>query len=385
MKRLPEKRGIKIAAVILLTAAVLGAVFAVWRANPIRDGLFSSDTISYVKGKVISVNDENIEESPDLPGRSVGVQNVTVEITSGDLKGERVTFDNYLSTTHSVEVREGTRVVLKCDCPEGVEPYYSIYQYDRTLGIVAAFAVFVIMTAAVGRTKGLRAAFALAVSVIVIAFALIPAVYNGAPPVPVTLVCCMVITAFTLILLNGAAEKTAVAMLATYVGLALSVAFYFIVSAMLRANGYALEETESLIMISRATGLHISDVMFCGVLLASLGAAMDTTMSISSSLFEITAVSPSIGKKGLFRSGMNIGGDMIGTMCQTLILAFVGTSVASLLVAVSYGTRIEQFISSDFLACEIIQGLTGSFAVILAVPVTSLLCAVFTGAKKAKN
>ena len=73
---------------------------------------------------------------------------------------------------------------------------------------------------------------------------------------------------------------------------------------------------------------------------------------------------------------MSIGGDMIGTMCQTLVLAFAGSSLATLLVLLSYGTQLQQFLSSDLVALEVLQALTGSLAVVLAVPVTAALCAL---------
>jgi len=359
-----------------LIAIVLISVFAVWKTNPIDYEMYRTDTISYVKAKVVSVNTAQLEESPDLPGRKTGVQNITVAFTEGDKKGKEIILDNLLSSTHSIVVAEGTRVVIKCDEPEGVEPYYSVYQYDRSTPIIIAFVIFLALIILVGKTKGLRAGISLLVSMIVIAFGMLPAIYNGKSPTVVTFVVCVVISAVTLILLNGFSLKTAVAVISTFIGLVASILFYSIVADILMVTGYALEETEDLILISRNTGLKVSEILFSGILLGSLGAVMDTAMSIASSLFEIADNSPKIKSKELYSSGLNIGRDMIGTMCQTLVLAFTGGSIASLLVMLSYGTRFNQFLSSDFLAAELLQALTGSFAVILAVPITAWLCYV---------
>ncbi|MBE6573884.1 MAG: hypothetical protein E7652_05775, partial [Ruminococcaceae bacterium] len=125
-----------------LIAIVLISVFAVWKTNPIDYEMYRTDTISYVKAKVVSVNTAQLEESPDLPGRKTGVQNITVAFTEGDKKGKEIILDNLLSSTHSIVVAEGTRVVIKCDEPEGVEPYYSVYQYDRSTPIIIAFVIF---------------------------------------------------------------------------------------------------------------------------------------------------------------------------------------------------------------------------------------------------
>lgn len=357
----------------IMILAILTAVLVSWKVYPIDYELYRTDTISYVRARVNAVNTEELEESTDLPGRRLGVQNITVTFTQGDKKGEEVTFDNLLSTTHSVEVDEGTRVIVKCDEPEDVVPYYSVYQYDRSLAILIAFAIFFALICIVGKTKGLRAGIALMISILIIAFGMLPAIYNGVSPILATFLVCIAISAVTLILLNGLSLKTAVAILSTLLGLIASVLLYAIVADILKVTGYALEETEDLILVSRHTGLRVSDIMFAGILLGSLGAVMDTAMSIASSLYEIIDQSPKIKSSQLFTSGMNIGSDMIGTMCQTLVLAFTGGSVASLLVMLSYGTRFNQFLSSDFLAAELLQALTGSFAVILTVPITALV------------
>ncbi len=361
----------RIIAAALMIVAVLCAVIVVRALHPIEYALYSTDGISYEKAKVVSVNSQKLEESPDTPGRNIGVQNITVEFTTGKQKGETATFDNYLSYVHSIEVSSGTRVVVKCDTPEGVTPYYSLYQYDRTPGMIAAFVLFAAMLLIVGKKKGVMAGLALIISILVIAFGLLPLVYNGFSPVVATFGACILITVVTLVLLNGFSKKTGIAMLSTFVGLIVSVGVFILTAKILKVTGYSIEETENLIMVSRRTGLKISEVIFSGILLASLGAVMDTTMSISTALCEITSVDNKISRKALFRSGMNMGSDMIGTMCQTLVLAFVGSSIASLLVVVSYGTQLSQFLSSDYFAVELFHSLTGSFAVILAVPITS--------------
>ena len=103
---------------------------------------------------------------------------------------------------------------------------------------------------------------------------------------------------------------------------------------------------------------------------------MDIAVSISASLQEIVSLKPEIKKKELFRSGMNIGRDAIGTMTNTLILAFAGGTLATLLVLISYGVQFHQLVSSNFLALEIAQGLAGSAAIILTVPISAFVNAV---------
>ena len=364
-----------------MIAVILMAVLAVWITNPIEYELYDTGGISYVRGRVTAVHTQSLEPCDDLPGRNVGVQNITVRLSDK----REITFDNILSSTHSIEVNVGTRVVVKCDEPEGITPGYSLYQYDRSIGIIAAFVIFIAFIWLVGKSKGLYAAVALVVSMIIIGGGLIPAVFNGHSPITVTLIACMAITATTLVLLNGFSPKTGAAVISTMIGLGASAILYAIVSELLTVTGYNLEETETLILISRDTGLKISEIMFSGILLSSLGAVMDTSMSIASALFEIAETKKDISQRQLMKSGMNIGRDMIGTMCQTLVLAFTGGAVASLIVMLGYGTALHRFLSSDFLAVEILQALTGSFAVILTVPITAIFCSMLHNKKTSRK
>lgn len=137
-----------------------------------------------------------------------------------------------------------------------------------------------------------------------------------------------------------------------------------------------MEETESLILITQATGMRINGILFAGIMVAALGAVMDVAVSLGAALYEIQILNPKISGRELFQSGMNIGRDMIGTMTNTLILAFAGGSLSTLLVFISYGIQFNQLISSDFFAVEVVQGIAGSSAVILTVPITAMVCAI---------
>lgn len=186
-----------------------------------------------------------------------------------------------------------------------------------------------------------------------------------------TLLTVLLVSSISLLLLNGFCEKTYTATLSTMFGVGISTLFFLILEEYLNLSGYNLDEAESLILIARNTNLQIKEVFFSAVMISSLGAVIDTTMSIAASIYEIREVNPTMKRADLFRSGISIGEDMIGTMCQTLILAFVGSSLATFLVLISYGTQVEQFLSSDYIAIEIVQAFSGSMAILFAVPITA--------------
>ncbi|MBU5626656.1 YibE/F family protein [Oscillibacter sp. MSJ-2] len=363
---------VTVAVLAVLTSLVVGMHLTA----PEKYVMYSSESITYEQGRVTAVLSERLEEAPGMPGWKLGEQEIRVEFMSGAWKGQEVQLTNNLSTTHNIHVRVGQRVIVKADCPEHVEPYYTLYNYDRAPGLMAVGLIFVAMMALVGRGKGLKSVLGLGISLFFILGFLLPAIYRGWSPVMTASLTVVVIAAFSLILLNGFSRKTATAVTATAAGVVFSAGFFLLLSALLSLSGYNQPEAEELILISQHTGLRIGEVLFAGVLISSLGAVMDTTMSIASSLHELHEVHPDRKGWDLFRSGIVIGRDMIGTMCQTLVLAFVGSSIASLLVLCSYGTRLDQFLSSDYAAIEVVHAVSGSLAVIVSVPVTAFLCAL---------
>lgn len=123
------------------------------------------------------------------------------------------------------------------------------------------------------------------------------------------------------------------------------------------------------------TGLQVRTLLHTGTMIASLGTVMDVAVSILSSLREVARAEQTPSTRGLFRSGMNIGRDMIGTMSNTLIFAFTGGALATMLVFYSYGVHFHQLLSSDYLTLELTQGLCSTAAVILTVPAAALVAA----------
>lgn len=149
-------------------------------------------------------------------------------------------------------------------------------------------------------------------------------------------------------------------------------------------SGYSTDEAESLLLIGNTTGLQVKDLLFSGILIASLGAVMDVAVSIVSAIHEIHANIPDIHTGALIHSAMNVGKDMIGTMSNTLILAFVGTSLNSMILLYAYSVQANQIMNMNTVAIEITQALAGSLGVILTVPITAIITANMIVGKTAR-
>lgn len=362
---------------IILAAVMVIIIAAAWimyKSNPITDSRLTSDAISYEKAKVVEIINEEITKNESTDNRNIGVQEIAVKFISGKEKGKIKSIENQVTTTHNIYVKKGQRVVIKVDAPENTEAYYTVYNYDRMPGITLIGIIFALLMVLVGKSKGLKSVCGLIFTLLFICIFLIPMIYQGYSPIAVCIVTVAITASTSMLLLNGFSKKTYVAIISVIIEVVMASIFFAIFSGILNLSGYNLEEAEELIIIQQSSGLKISELLFIGIIIASLGAIMDMTVSVASPLFEVKKQNRNITQKQLFKSGMDMGSDMIGTMCETLILAFFGTSITTILVVVSYGTQMSQFLCSDYIAIEIAHSITGAVAVILTVPVTSALC-----------
>ena len=372
--------------IVLAAIAVVVALVLAWgQRHPIDYTSLDTTGITFPSGTVTEVISEDLEPTPYDSSRLWGSQELRVRINDGELAGQEVEIHNEVNDTHNILCEEGTGVIVRLESQEGLEPYFSIYNYNRGFGLVALLVVFAALMVAVGGLKGARSLVGLAFAIFLIACFMLPAFYHGYPVIPVTLGVVLAITVSSMTLLNGWSAKTRVAILATLGGVAVAALFYAIFSAVLHVGGYNMEAAEDLIFLRQRVDFQVGDVLFTCVLVASLGAVLDMTMGVTSALFEMRQVHPAITQRELFRAGMEMGQDMTGTMCTTLILAFAGGAITTLLSLLTYGTQTFQLLNSDYLTLEVFQSLVGSVAVILAVPLASAISAWALGAPQGET
>lgn len=338
-----------------------------------------SSGISYQRGTVIQVLSQSLEESP-LGSGMLGSQDLAVRLQDGS----EVQMTNYLTDTHNILAEEGSKVIICVDAPDGVEPYYTLYNYDRTSALVLIFAVFILLMLLVGGKQGANAVLALAVSLLLIVRFTVPAIYRGSSPIAVGALTAFAATAVTLLLLHGATVRALLAAGVTLAGEGTACILFAASSALLHVGGFQTDQAEGLLVVAQNTGLHLKTLLFAATMIASLGAVMDVAVSLLSALWELKQQGTQDGGQ-LFRSGMNIGKDMIGTMSNTLIFAFAGNALATMLSLTAYGVQASQLLNSNYIALEIAQGLCGTGGVILTVPIASAAAAALFPRLKAPD
>jgi hypothetical protein len=328
-----------------------------------------SNGISYQRGTVIQVLSQSLEEST-LGSGMLGSQDLEIRLQDG----RQIQLTNYLTDTHNILAEEGSKVIICVDAPDGVEPYYTLYNYDRTSALILIFAVFILLMLLVGGKQGANAVLAIGVSLLLILRFTIPAIYRGSSPVAIGILTVIASTMISLLLLHGATVRALLAAGVTLAGEGTACVLFALSAAMLHVGGFQTDQAEGLLVVAQNTGLDLKNLLFAATMIASLGAVMDVAVSLLSALWELEQQSALEGKQ-LFRSGMNIGKDVIGTMSNTLIFAFTGNALATMLSLTAYGVQSAQLLNSDYIALEIAQGLCGTGGVILTVPIASAAAA----------
>ena len=207
-------------------------------------------------------------------------------------------------------------------------------------------------------------------------------IYRGASPFLAAVIVVILTTAVTMYLINGISVKSVSAALGTIIGVVIAGGLAAGFGCISRISGYNVSDIEELVFIGNNTGLKVGGILFAGILIASLGAVMDVSMSVASTINEIHEKNPLLDKKELFKCGINVGRDMMGTMSNTLILAFTGGSINTLILAYSYSMEYNMMINMYSIGIEIMQGISGSIAIILTVPLVSFITSLMLNERK---
>lgn len=367
--------------IIFIISTVLISFLIIGFSRFIFDNGFMKDrlnkNVKYYEGKVKRITKEMLEGDKYIDGIELGYQNIVIEILEGPEKGKEYEIVNNISRIYNMPVEENTKVILGFFYENDEIKDIAVYSYKRSNIIFLLVLLFVIVIIGVGGIKGIKSLVSLFFTCVCIIFLMIPLMLRGVNPILAAIFSALISIIVTLVLVSGINKKTFTAILGTLSGIIISGVIAISFGKLANLSGISMEEAESMMYIAENTSLNIHGIMFAAILIASLGAVMDVAMSISSSIFEINDINDTLNKRGLFKSGMNIGKDIIGTMANTLILAFAGGSLNTIIMLYASNMSKNQILNLDVLCIEVIQGLAGSIGIILTVPITAFIASYF--------
>ena len=329
------------------------------------------------KAKVLEIEYDDTNEKRNVSLEAdIRYQHLKVEILDGNHKGE------ILTIRHTIErimpgyyiFRPGDKLLIRAtEGSSGTLETVKIQEKVRDTQVYLIVSLFVVLLLIIGGFNGLKTLLSLIIAVAMIFFGYIPLIIRGVNPIPASLGISIPVVIITLVIISGRNIKTLVAIIGTSLGVIISGILAFVFGNFAHLTGLADDSSISLAYIPQFRNLDYKGILFGTILIGAIGAIMDVAISIASALYEISTLDKNITGKNMIISGMNIGKDMMGSMSNTLILAYVGTTLHLIILFIVYKIRFIEIINLDSIATEIIRAMAGSIGLIITIPMTVVI------------
>ncbi|WP_205326171.1 YibE/F family protein [Glycomyces sp. YM15] len=327
-----------------------------------------------VDGRVITVNETECEPADAEINEQLRVTvcgDVVVQLLTGEHAGEEAIVD-IPSGPGAPVVAAGDDVILLYT-PDSVSgQQYHIIDHDRSSALWALVIAFALAIVAFGRWKGVRSLVSLGITFAVVLLFMVPAVLDGSSPILVAVVGSSAIMLVSLYLSHGWNRTTTVAVVGTLASLIVTVLLAEAAVNLTKLNGVNDENTTNLAL---QYPIDMSGLLLAGILIGALGVIDDVTVSQAATVDEVAKANPKWGSTRLFKSGMRVGRDHLTSVVNTLVLAYAGASLPLLVLIAAANRPLEQVLTSQTIATEIVRTVAGTLGLVAAVPITTWLAA----------
>ncbi|MDK1018446.1 MAG: YibE/F family protein [Actinomycetota bacterium] len=263
--------------------------------------------------------------------------------------------------------------------PATTEAMYRYADFQRRGFLLVLFIGFALAVVALGRWRGVAALAGLGLSVIIVTVWLIPSLLDGNPSVAVAMVGAATVAYLALYVSHGVNRTSTVALLGTLAALFLITGLSWLTTVLARFSGLATEEATLLLTLN---GFDLRGLLLAGIVIGAAGALDDVTVTQASVIAEIRSANPSIGRLDLFRSGMAIGRAHVGSIVNTLVLAYLGAAMPLTILLVLSQQSLGAVANGEVVAVEIVRALVGTIGIVAAVPLTTWMATVWPAAHR---
>lgn len=338
---------------------------------------YLGEDIEVLQGKIIQITDRTEASN----GENVGMK---VKITRGERKGETVyavlqISEYMLSNLDEAQVGDG--VILYTNGDTNVNADWMVAGFERFTAILCLGIAFVALILIFGRSKGVRTIVSLVFTCLAVFCVMLPAIVNGQNIYIWAIITCLYMIVMTMLFVNGITKKSFVAGAGCTAGVLVSGVITLVMNNVMKMSGFT-DSDSTLIYQLNEEPLDLTAIIFAAIIVGAVGAIMDVAMDIASSLNELSETVPGITAKKLIKSGFNIGRDIMGTMANTLVLAYIGSSLCCVILLYAYSSSLLDLFNMEMIAMELLQALAGSIGMLLSIPLTTFISAyVYLGRK----
>ena len=299
---------------------------------------------------------------------------VVARISEGPDKGRRVSLDiGPVAVTPDL----GPGTAIRIQRPEGAPPGspYGYVDVDRGAPLIWIAVAFGLLGVLVAGRKGVLALLGIAASAALVVTFLVPAILDGRSPVLASLVAALAVMFITLLLTYGVTAPS----LAAASGIATCLLFAVL------AGDLALHithldgrggELAPYLQQTGVTGLSLQGILLAGMVIAALGVLTDTAVTQASAVMALRRTDPAMGIARLYRAAFAVGRDHLAATMHTLVMVYVGTLLPLILLIESANIGVADALNGQLLAEPLVATLIGAMALMISIPLTTLLAAL---------
>ncbi len=261
------------------------------------------------------------------------------------------------------------------------EVNYAIADFYRQGGLLKIFIIFCLITLLIAGKKGMTAILSVLLSIVLYYFMIIDPIKNGFSPIFLSFFFTIIITFLTVPIIHGFNKKALSAMIAIVVGFVFSFGITYLFKNLSFLGSTPAEEFRTLKAIYPS--INIGDVLIASLFLGATGALIDTAISVSSAIFEALHDSKKTFAQ-VYEIGMNVGKDVLASMTNTLLFAYLASTLPFLILLGTSSKDISgDLLNMDFVTLELVRTFIGGLSLVLVIPLVSVLSAYFLIRKRA--
>jgi len=344
----------------------LGLLLLAWPIGAMAQVVVPEE--EFYRSRVVEILGERRDDF-GLQGTRPYFQEVKVVFEEGPREGEEEVVE-YGSLTEDQKLVEGEAVIALLS--ENTNTY--IFDRYRLPAVVGMLAVFVALAVFFAGWRGLMSLVGLMVSVVVLVWYVVPQIMEGRNPLLTSLGAASFIALVSIYLAHGFSRRTTVAVVSTFltIGIAVGIAQLFVAWTGLLGMG---SEEAFYLQTSQASFVNLKGLLLGGIIIGALGVLDDITTAQAGAVDEIWKANPKLIGRDLYKRGISVGREHITSLVNTLALAYVGASFPALLLFTVYERPWWVVVNTEAIVEEVVRTLVGSIALMVAVPITTLIAA----------
>jgi uncharacterized membrane protein len=353
-----------------LFSSLFGGLFLVTLILPLSAiaQTIHQDVQERVPAEVLEITDETVREIIGT-GANTMVQEVRVQLKGGERNGEVVTMINEV-----VPLKPGDKIFVNRVVTIGGEEYITYADFERRPVLLATFILFVVMLLFFSRWQGFRALVSLGLSILAIFYILVPALLAGYDPALTTILVAAIIMAVVLFGTHGFKARSMIAFLGTMAAIVITGILAFVSTYYMRMTGFSNEASVYLNFATKGQ-LDLAGLLLGSIVIGILGILDDVAVTQVSVVQELRRANAGLKFKELYNRSIRVGQDHLGSLVNTLALAYAGIALPLMLLYAQSESAWTISVNQEVISVELIRIFVGSIGLILAVPITTAIAA----------